>query len=239
MSPLSILWLQGPDYYLLYIINNDTDQVASVNLAIPEKLPDGMEIFDTTTLVRSRAWEPTGRQRHIEMFPGQGQLFVVGEPHVCEAWRDVIARRILEADRRQAQVDLELARQYKIDINEIAETICTRETNVSIEKLLRVHEAREQLFNHIYSTPEIYETRQILIKISSLLCGCDEALSAMHSSGRADTAHEMGVRVVPLAQRLTVLRIKLRRGRGAEILQEAQQLAQQSEDVMREIWRMR
>ncbi len=239
MSPLSILWLQGPDYYLLYLVNDDTDQVASVNLAIPDKLPDGLEIFDTTTLVRSRAWEPTGRQRHIEMFPGQGQLFVIGEPHVCEAWRDVIARRILEADRRQAQVDLELARQYKIEIDDIAETICTREPNASIEKLLRVHEAREQLFNHIYSTPDIYETRQLLIKTSSILCGCDEALSAMHSRGRTDTAHELGVRVVPLAQRLTVLRIKLRRGKGAQILDEAQKLVLQSEDILREIWGMR
>lgn len=239
MSPLSTLWMKGPDYYLLYIINNDTGQVASVNLTIPEKLPDGLEIFDTTTLVRARAWEPTGRQRHIEMFPGQGQLFVIAEPHVCETWRDVIAQRILDADRRQAQVDMELARQYKVNIDDITETICTREENVSIERLIHVHEAREQLFNRIYSTPEIYETRQLLVKTSSILCGCDEALSAMHSSGRADTAHELGVRVIPLAQKLTTLRIILRRGRGADIHEDALKMTQQSEDMLREIWSRR
>ena len=238
MSPLSTLWLQGPDYYLLYIINNDTGQVASVNLTLPEKLPAGLEIFDTTTLVRIRSWEPAGHQRHIEMFPGQGQLFVIGEPHVCESWRDVIAKRILEADRRQAQVDLELARQY-VDIDDIEKIICSGESAVSIEKLNHVHEAREQLFNRIYAAPEIYETRQFLIKASSIMCGCDEALSALHSSGHTDTAHELGVRVMPLAQQLTALRIKLRRGRGADIREAAFKIAQQSEDMMREIWNTR
>ncbi|MCK5862225.1 MAG: hypothetical protein KAH38_07060, partial [Candidatus Hydrogenedentes bacterium] len=214
-GPISTFWLRGSDYYLFYIVNNDTSQVASVNLTIPENLPTGLEIFDTTALVRARAWEPTVRQRHIEMFPGQGQLFVIGEPDVCKAWRDTISKRILEDDRRQAQVDLELARQYKVDIDDFAEIICAKETEVSIEKLRQVHTAREQLFNRIYAAPEIYSTRQLLIRTSAILCGCDEALSAMHSTGRTDTAHELGIRVMPLAQQLTALRIKLRRGRGA------------------------
>ncbi|HDP34665.1 MAG TPA: hypothetical protein ENN29_06090 [Candidatus Hydrogenedentes bacterium] len=239
MSLLSTLWLQGPDYYLFYIINNDTDQVASVNMTLPDNLPDGMNVFDTSAMVRMRAWAPSDKQRHFEMFPGQGQLFLIGTLEVCEAWRDVIARRILDADRRQAQVDMELARQYGLDIDDIAAVICAKDGAPSIEKLGHVHAARERLFNRIYATPAICETRQLLIKTSSILCGCDGALSALYGSGRADTAHEMGVRVIPLAQQLTKLRIKLRKGAGTDIKRDAEKLAQESETVVRKIWSMR
>ncbi len=239
MSTLSTFWLQGPDYYLLYMINNDTDQVTAVNLTISEELPEGLDIFDTTTMVRTRAWAPVGRQRHIEMFPGQGQLFVVGKPEVCEGWRDVIATRILESDRRQAHVDLELARQYNLDVNDIDEIIHAQDGRPAIEQLNLIHEAQGRLFNRIYAAPEIYETRQLLVKASAILSGCDEALSALHGSGRADTAHELGIRVLPLAQQLTALRIKLRRGSGAYIKEEAVKLTQVSEDTLRDIWNQR
>ncbi len=239
MSTLSEFWLKGPDYYLLYIINNDTDQVTSVNLTFPTALPDALEIFDTTTLVRTRAWQPTTGQLHIEMFPGQGQLFVLGEAGVCEAWRDVIAQRILQSDRRQAHVDLELARQYQLDVDDIDHIIHEHDKSPSMDRLDRIHKAQEQLFNRIYATPDIYEPRQLLVKASAILSGCDEALSALHGKGRVDTAHEMGVHVLPLAQRLTSLRLKLRRGAGAHIRKDAEQLAQQSEDMLRDIWNQR
>lgn len=239
VSPVSTFWLAGDSFYLFYIINNDTDQVASVNLSVPETLPDGLEVYDTTVLARSRAWMPSAHQRHLEMFPGQGQLFLIAQPDVCIHWRDVIAKRILLADQRQTRVDLELARQYKLDIAEIEARLNNEDGELSMEGLNRLHAARERLFDLIYETPTISETRRLLIESSSIICGCDEALSALHGNGKTEAAHELGVKVMPLARTLTALRLKLRRGAGAEIRQEACSLRQQCEDLIRNIWRAR
>ncbi len=233
---ISVYWLQGPNYYLFYVVNHDTDQVSSVNLTVPESLPDGLEVYDTTALVRTRAWLPSEHSRHIEMFPGQGQLFLLAEPPVCEHWRDIIAQRILLADQRQARVDLELARQYRLDVAEIDKTINAVDNQSPVAALSRVHTARENLFNIIYATPSIYETRQLLVKASSIICGCDEALSLLHGRGRAEAAHELGIKIVPLARTLTTLRVKLRRGAGAAIRDDAATLVRQGSDMLSDIW---
>ena len=236
MDALSVSWLQGPDYYLFYLVNNDSVQVTSVNLSLPESLPDGLEVYDTTALVRNRAWEASPHQRHFEMFPGQGQLFLVAQPPVCVYWREVIAQRILLADQRQSRMDIELARQYRLDLGSIEHVLSNMNGSASIEDLNNVHEARERLLNLIYATPEIYETRQLLIKASSIICGCDEALSKMYGNGKTEPAREWGVKIMPLARSLTVLRLQLRRGHGARIQAEATALAQTGLDLLRDIW---
>lgn len=238
-STVSSFWLVGDDYYLFYIINNDTNQVSSLNLSISKKLPGDLAVYDTTALARSRAWMPSEHQRHFEMFPGQGQLFLIAAPEVCARWRDIIVRRMLLADQRQTRVDLELARQYGLDISEIEMRLNDIDAQVSMEGLNRVHEARERLFNLIYATPAICETRELLIKASSMICGCDEALSTLYGNGNTEMAHELGIKVMPVARMLTALRLRLRRGAGAEIRQDAYLLTQQCEDLIRDIWRKR
>ncbi len=206
-------------------------------MRIPEKLPEGLDVYDTTALARTRAWMPSEHQRHFEMFPGQGQLFLIAQAPVCEYWRNIIIRRILVADQRQTRVNLELARQYRDDIGEIETTLNDIDAQASLEGLSRVHAARERLFDLIYATPDIYETRQLLVKASSIICGCDEALSVLYGEGHTETAHELGVKVMPLARTLTAMRIKLRRGGGAQLRQEALLLTQHCEDLIRDIWR--
>lgn len=236
MPLVQVLWMRSADYHLCYLVSNDADQSVSVNLEFPAFLPDGMEIFDVTAFVRSRIWTPAERIRHLEMFPGQGQLLLVGTPEGCSHWRDVIAERILEEDRRQVLVDLDLARKYRLDVGEIESTILEAPPGAPLETLLHVHAARDRLTNLIYGTPTLTEARSLLIKASSIICGCDEALSALYGAGRKDSAHELGIKVEPLAKNLTQLRLRLRRGYGTSVARSCGDLVAKGTAVLHEIW---
>lgn len=233
---ISVSWLQGPDYFLLYIINNDTYQVTSLNLSLPDNLPDGLEVYETTALARLRSWEASAHRLHFEMFPGQGRVFLIAQPSVCAFWREEIARRILMADQRQARVDLELARQYRLDLTGIEAALVRTVSDASAEELHQVRDARHRLFNLIYATPDICEPQALLVKASSVICGCDEALSALYGGGKTEAARELGVKVLPLSRSLTTLRLQLRRGYGRRIQPEITALVQSGIDLLREIW---
>lgn len=233
---LSVFWLEGPDYYLCHLINNDAGHVTSVDLEFPDSFPDNMEIYDTTALVRIRSWAPAPRKQHLEMSPGQGQLFLIAKTPVCLHWREVIARRILLADQRQTKVDLELARQYELDVEGIETTLRERDDEMSLEELHSARIAKDELFNLIYATPAIYEPRQLLVKASSIIRGCDEALCSLHGRENIKKARRMGPRVIPLARTLTELRLRLRRGYGSEILGDAKTLVQESLELLYSIW---
>ena len=233
---VSAFWLQGRDFYLCHIVSNDAEQVVSVNLALPEELPGGATAYDVTTFVRTRAWVPMDRKRHLEMFPGQGQVLFIAAPEVCRQWRDVIAHRILEADRRQVMVDLDFAQKYALDIADTERTIMRAGQGEPLDDLMRVHAARDHLLNVIYATPAVTEARSLLIKASAIICGCDEALSALHGRGRTEQAHELGVRVLPLAREMTQLRIKIRRGMGPEIVGACEAMCQAGYTLLTDIW---
>ena len=233
---VNAFWLQGGDFYLCHIVCNDADQAVSVNLEFPEELPDGTAAYDITAFVRTRAWVPMDRKRHLEMFPGQGQVLFVAAPEVCRQWRDVIAHRILEADRRQVMVDLDFAQKYSLDIADTERTIMKAGGGEPLDDLMRVHAARDHLLNVIYATPAVTEARSLLIKASAIICGCDEALGALHGRGRTEHAHELGVRVLPLAREMTQLRIKLRRGMGPEIVGACEATVQSAYTLLTDIW---
>ncbi len=239
LDAISVSWLQGPDYLLFYLVNNDTEQVTSVNLSLPASLPDGLEVYETTALVRNRTWEPSLHKRQSEMFPGQGRLFMVAQPGVCEFWHHKIAQRIIQKDLRQTRMDLELARQYRLEVEFIETTLNHLNTDTSIADLNPVHDAREALFNLIYATPEICRPRELLIQASSVICGCDGALSALHGRGDAATARELGIQVLPLARTLTVLRLQLRRGHGSAIVPEIEALVRTGTELLKAIWEKR
>lgn len=236
---VDVFWMEGADFHLCYLVSNDPDQAVSINLELPVSLPDGMEIYDVTAFARTRAWLPVDRVRHLEMFPGQGQLLLAGRPGVCDEWRDVIARRILDADRRQVLVDLDLAQKYSLDIGETERTIMEAGGGVPLDDLIRVHEARARLTDILYASPDVAEARSLLIKASAIVCGCDEALSALHGAGKTEYAHELGVKALPLAREMTQLRIRLRRGQGREIIRPCQELVQRGYTLLTDIWAKR
>ncbi|MFA7692773.1 MAG: hypothetical protein WCX86_07740 [Candidatus Hydrogenedentales bacterium] len=236
IEPVSISWLQGPDFFLFYVINNDANQATSVHFSLPDYLPDDEAVYEVTALVRNRAWEPSPNKLRFEMFPGQSRLFMVARPPVCNHWREVIARRMLESDRRQAQVDLELARQYRLNLYEIEDALNTQEEHASIQELNRVRVAREQLYNLIHTTPEISKAHSLLVQASSIVAGCDEALAALCAKHDTARVRELSVKALPLARTLTALRLQLRRGHGQRIAPDIAALVQSGSVLLSEIW---
>ena len=235
ISPVSVFWLAGEDIRLCHVVNNDLMQVTSVTLYFPEDLGPDAAVYDLTHFVRNRVWNPVRSPRRLEMFPGQGQVFLFATRDAAAHWRDQIAAQILAADQRQVLVDLDLARQYITNLEETEEALTGMSVN-PLADLVRVHTAREKLINMIYGCPDLYETRSALIEASSLLCACDEALARLHASGRTEAAHDFGMRALPYARQLTGYRLLLRRGEGRTILKDCRQLIQSIYSLLTDIW---
>lgn len=228
-------WLQGDNYYLFYLINNDIGEVTSVNLRFPEKLPGSMQLFDVTDFVRTRRWAPSRHERHLEMFPGQGQMILLAEPEAYVELRDAMALRTLDNDKRLVSIDLSLARRYNLNVDEAVKLVLSLGHGKPMDDLLQMLEVRNFLLNEIYSDDRIVESRSKLIQASAIICGCDTLLSEMMGSGKTDLAYEMGLRIIPLANTMTNLRLKLRRGHGPEITETCENVMKSSYALLQEI----
>ncbi len=189
VPPVSVCWSQGPDFSLLFVVSNDTVEMTPVNLRVTDGLPPGFATYDVTDFVRSRSWQPMARDRHLEMFPGQCQVILVAEPHVCDAWRDRIAGAIKAGDERQVSLYLGLARRYSLDISHVQRLM--REVGMvsPIDDITKLREARDTLTNIVYAAPEVCVPRSLLIQVSAGICGCDGTLCRLLGMGKVDQAH--------------------------------------------------
>lgn len=235
MAAIQWRWLAGPDFLMLYVISNELTEVTTVYLEAPESLPDGLEVFDMTDFVRSRTWTPMARRRHLEMFPGQGQIMLVAEPGVCATLRDAITFRLQEADRRQIALDLSLARRYNLDVKDIQRNLRQIGVGVPLEDAVKTLEAREHLVNLLYRAPKLAAARSRLIEAGAALCACDGALCRLLNNGQVDAAFEMGVEVLPLARRMAGLRLSVRRNHRDNLLKETEDVNRQTLDLMERI----
>ena len=235
IDPIDWRWLQGEDYALLYILANDIGEVTPVNIEVPAHLGKGLEVYDMTEFVRTRVWTPMERSRHLEMFPGQGEVILIAEPKACEKWRDICAEQILQDDRRQIAFDLGLARRYDLDVARVQRHLLHIDRERPAQELFKSKEARDHLTNILYTTPQLVEPRSALIRASAAICGCDGTLCRMTAMGKIEQAHELGRRLVPHTTELSALRLQLRRGHGAEILGRAGTLVSNIAELLSEI----
>lgn len=235
MPAIQWQWLAGPEFLLLYVISNELNEVTTVYIEAPDSLPKGLVAYDMTDFVRSRNWTPMAWSRHLEMFPGQGQILLVAEPEVCAKWRDDIARRMQEADRRQIELDLSLARRYNLDIQDVQRNLRQVGVGEPLEDSLKTLEAREQLVNLLYCAPAFAEARSNLIQVGAAVCACDGALCRLMNNGKIDTAFEMGEEVLPLARRAVGLRLNVRRNHRENLAAEAQELMGETLALMERI----
>ncbi len=227
--------LQGDDYTLYYILNNDIDEVTAVNIELPEERLNGRQCYDVTDFVRSRQWTPVPMRRHVEMFPGQGQILLLATPQRCDQLRDQMAHALINNDQRQLAVDLALARRYDIEVQDVQQLSHNLGMASLTEDMHHMREARARLINRIYETPQITITRTKLIEVSAMLCACDGTLCRLYGRGKLDLAHELGLKVLPIAQELTALRLRLRRGCGLELRDAADDLARRCLRILGEI----
>lgn len=225
IEPIEWRWLHGEDYALLYIITNDIGEVTPVNIEVPAHLSKGLEVYDMTEFIRTRVWQPMARERHLEMFPGQGEVILIAKPEACIRWRDICAQRIIENDRRQIALDLALARRYNLDVSMVQHHLRHMVSPRPMEEMPKSKDARDHLVNKLYTCPDLLGARSAILRASAAICGCDGSLCRMMGFGKTQLAHDFGLKVAPLSSELTSLRLQMRRGEGKQIVQRADILA--------------
>ncbi len=227
--------LRGPDYNIYFIVSNDIRGMASVDIDVPEDVMRGLQIFDITDFMSSRQWAPMPFIRHLEMFPGQARILLVAEPHVCNYWRDVLARQLMEVDRKQLRFNLQLAQQYKLDTAEVERIALAGPSGDMLADLLSMDRAHEMILDKLYASAAIVEPRTQIIEGSSIVCACDGALCRLMNRGHTDRARELGEEVLPLAREITHLRLELRQGKGEEICGHAEDVSRRARRVLERI----
>lgn len=235
VEPTSSYRLRGPDYNLYAIVSNDRLGMAALNIDIPTDVMEGLEIYDLTDVVQYRQWVPMNLERHMEMFPGQARFLLVGPRDVCDRWRNVIATRLIEDDRRQLRFDLQLAKTYGMDCGAIESLIENGSAGQDMAGLESMDKARAMLVNLTYASPVISEVRGHITSAAAAACACDGALCRMLSRGKAEQARDYGMKVIPLAREFTNLRIELQRGHGASVVEHARGLAKRTLDLLAQI----
>ena len=235
VSAVTSCRLRGPDFNLYFMVSNDVRGMASVNINIPPEIMEGLQIFDLTDFMTKRRWKVMDFERHLEMFPGQARILLVAEERVCNEWRDTLAKRMIESDRRDLDFFLWLARNYNLDLSKIMSTMAGGGTGFLTNDLEAMDRAHDMMLDLIYDAPAIAESRTHIIEASAAVCGCDGSLCRLVSRGRGELAREKGELVIPLAREFTNLRIELRHGRGAEILHQTVDLANRAKRLLAEI----
>ncbi len=225
IPPLQEHWLHGPDFHLLYVVSTDISEVTPVYITLTGEAAGTMAAYDASDFARHRKWTKMERRRHIEMFPGQGNCILFASDEVCAHWRDVIAHGLMVNDRKQLVLNVDLARRFDLDISDVEDMIGSIGEGAPLDDLNRMHDIHDRLLNTIYDAPNLYEPRSRLIQASAAICGCDGALCRLQGKGRADDAHEMGLKVLPLTRQLARLRLKLREGTGEAIHDDCVRLA--------------
>ena len=235
VPPISKFHLRGADFSLYFTVSNNTRDMNSVEIDIPKKAAKGMEIYDLSEFVTAKIWEPMERRRHVEMFPGQAHIMLVASPGRCAEWRATIAERLIDSDLRKMQFGIELAKAYNLDIGGIEADLERLDGKHGPEDLDIAEAAMAHLTNLTYETAAIREARSSIIEASSAVCGCDGGLCRLMQLGKRDRAFELGKEVVPLAAEFTKLRLELRRGNGADIVEHGKELAARGLVILKQI----
>ncbi|HEO69845.1 MAG TPA: hypothetical protein ENN80_01180, partial [Candidatus Hydrogenedentes bacterium] len=224
--PVSVYRLRGSDCNVYYIVSNDITEMTTENIEISPRSARGIEFYDLADFVRHRKWSPMARTRHLEMFPGQAHIILAAKPKVCKQWRDAIAGRLIEDDRRQVGFQVKLLERYGADLREV-NTVLERvgQGNV-LDDLDSMKAARDRVLDVSYAIPAVSEPRSKLVEARAALCGCDIDLCALLGRGEVEKTEELGEAVMPLARELAHLRLELRSGRGPQIRQHCEELSE-------------
>ena len=235
VEPAGVTQLSGDDYDLFCLVSNDVREMTTVLVDIASAGIRGRKPYDITDYVRTRQWVSMPPKRHLEMFPGQMHLILVAKPEVCNEWRDRIAARIIANDRRVLGFDLALVRAHNISTAEIEDLLNGVTPEGWPGGLERMQRARDALLNLLYSSPGIYKARSKIIEASAAVCACDGSLCRLLGRGKVEAARQAGFKILPLAREFTNLRLELRRGRGADILERCENLSRQAPALLSEI----
>jgi hypothetical protein len=209
--------------------------MAALDIDIPPKALRGYAVYDLSDFVHSRKWKAMELHRHLEMFPGRTRFALVARPEVCDCYRDIIARRLIQDERRQLHFDLDLAQTHGLDTGPVEALLSRMGGQDPLGDLLLLDQAQDSAINLVYACSAIREARSQIIAASAAVCACDGAICRLASHGKVDQARDFGLRVVPLAREFTHLRLELRQGRGADILKHAETVVGRALSLLAEV----
>jgi len=235
VAPISKFHLRGDDFSLYFTVSNNTRDMIGVEIDIPKDAAGGQEIYDLSEFVTSKIWEPMQRTHHVEMFPGQAHIILVAPPDRCREWRDIIGACLINSDLRKLKFNIDLAKAYNLDVESVEDSLAGLNGKHGPDELDIAEAAMAKLSNLAYGTPSIREARSGIIEASSAVCGCDGGLCRLMQLGKKERAIDLGQEVIPLAAEFTQLRLDLRRGRGASILEQSKELAAKSITLLQRI----
>lgn len=235
IAPTSLFRLCDQEFELYCVVSNDTREMTTVHFDISSKLLKDTSAYDLTDFTRNRRWEDVPEKRHLEMFPGQQHVILLAKPTVAAHWRQIIAERLMQTDRRRLSFDLPLARAYSINTSKIEKMVAEAEKFKDAKALETMKQAGDMMLNMMYECAAMSETRSKILEVSAAICACDGSLCRLLGWGKADQARQLGFKVIPIARELSHLRLEWRRGRGANILEQCQNLAKRTLDLLAEI----
>ena len=235
VTPMSQFHLRGDDFSIYMTVSNNTREMTSVNIDIPRDVGDGTQIYDLSHYITTLNWAPLDRRRHIEMFPGQSHIILVTDPANGDRWREMIASRLIEADLKQVDYYIGLAASYGLKAADAERAIEVARGERTADGLGKIHGAKEDFVNLLYSHPALHEAQSALLEASSALCACDGALCRLMVAGKRQQAEDMGREVLPLGRELIHLRVELRAGNGASVTQACTDLCERSKRLLERI----
>lgn len=231
-SPVQIHWLRNDSFWLMCLVSNDVSEVSSVYLTLGSNFPTGLAVYDISDFVRKRSWVNMPHHRHLEMFPGQAAILLIAEPDVCAEWHERIAGAMATANRQQIGFDLDFAHRFHLNLADIEDHLRKSFEGSPQERMAQTHRIRDMLTDLFYRTPEIAQPRSKLLQVSAAICGCDGALCRLLGKGKADPAHEMGLKLLPYVRELMRLRLAFYRGEGLAAYGDFEKLAGQCLDLL-------
>lgn len=212
-------WFEGKDFYIFYLVNQDTSEVTGVDVKFKSGLSGGVKIYDATQFVRSYEWVELDSVFHREMFPGQGLILLIATPDVCRNWEEVIVRRMVEFVSNQIKIDIELLKYYCKSSFEIYYKNfedCLSEEN-SHRKLKILNKIREDIVNDLYACEGLVKARGKLLEAESLLCACDEQLSKILGHAKSIPIDSYKKELLRVAREVVKLKLLIKKGEGSRV----------------------
>ncbi len=228
-------WMKGDNFWLLYIVNQDTSEVTGVNINFHSALPEQYRVYDATQFVRSYQWEELPPSLHREMFPGQGQIMLIATPEECQRWGEIIMGRIFNYIEQQIFIDIELLKPYLSSIDKIADKVRELGEKRSINALHKMVEIKNQVTNTIYSTEDLYKVRGKLFEVGAILCACDGVLCRLLSESKNSIVEKYKEEILQLAGEFIKCRMGVREGKGKKFLAPIGKLSERLSIILQEL----
>lgn len=163
------------DARLLLLVNNDIAKAGKVKVSLQKMRPDD-RILNLYTL------EKVDKNEEINLIPGDGCWFAIGNEKSLQVIEDAIYKTRLEQEKAILELDIALLKKYKVDISAFDSELKTMKTGgnqaVEIEKL------RNKIYDKLERAGKFISNKKALDDLSKLLNEIENILEKAKFSGK-------------------------------------------------------